>query len=119
MQDIKALLVGRIRNWWCCCEVCYYAFISPHILREKVQHLQQRLQHLTACTGSFVYGATTQLMRTSNLAAVFDMCVRLWFVDCRGNTAHVKFGRRFQNTPPISVVCIVSANRAHAKFGRP
>merc|ERR1712185_38930 len=48
VQDIKALLVGRIRNWWCCCEVCYYAFISPHILREKVQHLQQRLQHLTA-----------------------------------------------------------------------
>jgi hypothetical protein len=115
VQDIKALFVTRIRKWWC----YYYAFISPNILREKVHRLPHRLQHLTACTGSFVYGATTQLMRTSNLAAVFDMCVRLWFVDCRGNTAHVKFGRRFQNTPPISVVCIVSANRAHAKFGRP
>ena len=73
MQDIKALFVSRIRKWWC----YYYAFISPNILREKVHRLPHRLQHLTACTGSFVYGATTH--------------------------AHVKFDRRFRHVHPLAV----------------
>ena len=73
MQDIKALFVTRIRKWWC----YYYAFISPNILREKVHRLPHRLQHLTARTGSFVYGAATH--------------------------AHVKFDRRFRHVRPLAV----------------
>ena len=38
-----------------------------------------------------------------NLTVVLDMYAHFWFIGCRGNAAHAKFGRRFRHAPILAV----------------